>query len=421
MSEYSGEEDFYDEYNEYDEFVDTDPELVNDNLTVIANNLNIEYIYSKVPVFIDVTNDKVVINFDVSQLDKEYVKLLNIKSDIPLIINVSKIGTVFEINTIDNAGILLYPIYRSKHNTLKEIIDTTLTWINNPGKWCPVCGDENVTAGPRPVVCNKGLCRFYASEIGGLINLYEFIPENWQLMDLLWTLLYQAVVSPRKEQVTNPFPEGFTNKGEKDWELLLNTINSIPKFREIGRKAVEISKSGEHDKSMAFESYLQSININIPYLMRWLVGTLRTSLKYNKSTEREPDQICKRTFKMLAETPERMAAFNQLASKYPVINAFHGSPIENWHSILRHSLKNYSCTDMQLHGAVHGQGIYLAPQISTAQGYVRSRITYENSIFNGLGILLKAEIINHDIKESKGFCYVIEDENKVRIIELCLF
>ena len=101
MSEYSGEEDFYDEYNEYDEFVDTDPELVNDNLTVIANNLNIEYIYSKVPVFIDVTNDKVVINFDVSQLDKEYVKLLNIKSDIPLIINVSKIGTVFEINTID--------------------------------------------------------------------------------------------------------------------------------------------------------------------------------------------------------------------------------------------------------------------------------------------------------------------------------
>lgn len=53
---------------------------------------------------------------------------------------------------------------------------------------------------------------------------------------------------------------------------------------------------------------------------------------------------------------------------------FHGSPVENWHSILRNGLKNASGTKFQLNGAAYGSGIYISPHSATSFGY--SQIGY---------------------------------------------
>lgn len=48
---------------------------------------------------------------------------------------------------------------------------------------------------------------------------------------------------------------------------------------------------------------------------------------------------------------------------------FHGSPIQNWYSILHNGIKNMSGTALMSNGAVRGPGVYLTNNIITAYGY----------------------------------------------------
>lgn len=48
---------------------------------------------------------------------------------------------------------------------------------------------------------------------------------------------------------------------------------------------------------------------------------------------------------------------------------FHGSPLENWHSILRNGLRNMSNTTYMSDGATEGVGVYLADDIRTSYLY----------------------------------------------------
>jgi len=95
---------------------------------------------------------------------------------------------------------------------------------------------------------------------------------------------------------------------------------------------------------------------------------------------------------LLSSPPEKEEKFRRLKEEHGSVFAFHGSRVENWHSILRypslpflgaikylpfcfllpiyrHGLKNASGTKLQLNGAAYGAGIYLSPQSATSFGY----------------------------------------------------
>ena len=48
---------------------------------------------------------------------------------------------------------------------------------------------------------------------------------------------------------------------------------------------------------------------------------------------------------------------------------FHGSALENWHSILRNGLRNMSNTQYMSAGAAHGPGVYLSDDINISYRY----------------------------------------------------
>ena len=54
---------------------------------------------------------------------------------------------------------------------------------------------------------------------------------------------------------------------------------------------------------------------------------------------------------------------------------YSGSNIENWHSIVRRGLLNASGTNLQIHGAAHGSGIYLSPKAAVSFGYSATRVS----------------------------------------------
>lgn len=67
--------------------------------------------------------------------------------------------------------------------------------------------------------------------------------------------------------------------------------------------------------------------------------------------------------------------------------AFHGSPLCNWHSILRNGLYVASGTKLQLNGTAHGKGIYCSPRLGTALGYARpSTVSFDAKSPNPQGV-----------------------------------
>eukprot|EP01120_Amphizonella_sp_Union-15-10_P012160 TRINITY_DN5362_c0_g1_i1.p1 TRINITY_DN5362_c0_g1~~TRINITY_DN5362_c0_g1_i1.p1 ORF type:complete len:176 (-),score=21.54 TRINITY_DN5362_c0_g1_i1:160-687(-) len=76
---------------------------------------------------------------------------------------------------------------------------------------------------------------------------------------------------------------------------------------------------------------------------------------------------------LLSAPPEKENKFRKLKVKHGSTFAFHGSSIENWHSILRRGLLNASGTNLQVNGKAHGDGIYLSPRAETSFGYCKFR------------------------------------------------
>ncbi|KAK8188158.1 uncharacterized protein BKA78DRAFT_373721 [Phyllosticta capitalensis] len=74
-------------------------------------------------------------------------------------------------------------------------------------------------------------------------------------------------------------------------------------------------------------------------------------------------------FKFAMGAPDKERRFVQsvqkIKAKIPTMFAWHGSPLQNWHSIIRDGL-NY---DQVVHGRAYGDGIYFARDANTSIGY----------------------------------------------------
>jgi hypothetical protein len=103
---------------------------------------------------------------------------------------------------------------------------------------------------------------------------------------------------------------------------------------------------------------------------------LRTDMFNNRSPDygcaAEGGEFTHYQFVVLHDTPEREAYFTRRREASGSFFAFHGSPAENWYSILRNGLRSMSNTGYMSTGAAHGEGIYLATDLCTSMSYARA-------------------------------------------------
>ena len=108
-----------------------------------------------------------------------------------------------------------------------------------------------------------------------------------------------------------------------------------------------------------------------------------------------------------------------------VPQGFHGSPVENWHAIMRTGLRNASGTNLQLNGAAKGKGIYISTLASTSFNYSKIlplQLGIDTAACNrfipragGRGIAMVAicEVINHPSVRRHHQVWVVPDESHV--------
>jgi len=262
--------------------------------------------------------------------------------------------------------------------------------------------------GLKPTVCEKNLCIFSHEQYGLGVDIESAIKQEPEIVDLMITMCYSASEAPTSGKFNPfvPFPHlevklknqdtnqveiynFFTANEQNDNAKVRIVLDKVPPLALL-RKWVDDGKLKENcDKSHPL----------MYSLLRWIVASNRSHLKKLENNEAIDKMNTKYQYLLMSSPPEKEKKFQELKAKHGSIYAFHGSPLANWHAIMRTGLKNMSGTSGQRNGAAYGKGIYLAAESGTSFGYMHLQRGWQNSMFGSanLGCLALCEIINDPV------------------------
>ncbi|XP_051545717.1 protein mono-ADP-ribosyltransferase PARP6-like isoform X2 [Myxocyprinus asiaticus] len=236
--------------------------------------------------------------------------------------------------------------------------------------YCVVCDEQHVFQNGsmlKPAVCTRELCVFSFNTLGVMSGAAEDVATGAELVDLLVAMCRAALESARKSIIFDPYPSVVDphdpktlafNPKKRSYERLQRALDSITSIREISQGPyVEIKKQMDKMDPLAHP------------LLQWIISSNRSHIVKLPSSRQLKFMHTSHQFLLLSSPPAKEARFRTARKLHGSTFAFHGSHIENWHSILRNGLVNASYTKLQLHGAAYGKGIYLSPISSISFGY----------------------------------------------------
>ncbi|XP_048472997.1 protein mono-ADP-ribosyltransferase PARP6 [Rhincodon typus] len=237
-------------------------------------------------------------------------------------------------------------------------------------EYCVVCDEQHVFQNGsmlKPAVCTRELCVFSFYTLGVMSGAAEEVATGAEVVDLLVAMCRAALESPRKSIIFEPYPSVVDpsdpktlafNPKKKNYERLQKALDSVMSIREMTQGSyLEIKKQMDKLDPLAHP------------LLQWIISSNRSHIVKLPLSRQLKFMHTSHQFLLLSSPPAKEARFRTAKKLYGSTFAFHGSHIENWHSILRNGLVNASYTKLQLHGAAYGKGIYLSPISSISFGY----------------------------------------------------
>uniref|UniRef100_A0A669BJF2 Poly [ADP-ribose] polymerase n=1 Tax=Oreochromis niloticus TaxID=8128 RepID=A0A669BJF2_ORENI len=257
-----------------------------------------------------------------------------------------------------------------QHGFLVQIMRYAEQRIPTLNEYCVVCDERHVFQnGPmlKPAVCTRELCVFSFHMLGVMSGATEEVATGAEVIDLLVAMCRAALQSSRKSLIFEPYPSIVDPHNPK-------TLAFSPKRRSYDRlqKALDnvllIRRMAQGPYS-EIKKQLDKIDPLAHPLLQWILGSNRSHIVKLPLSRQLTFMHTPHQFLLISSPPCKEAHFQTAKKLYGSTFAFHGSHIENWHSILRNGLVNASYTKLQLHGAAYGKGIYLSPISSISFGY----------------------------------------------------
>ncbi|KIY49649.1 hypothetical protein FISHEDRAFT_65102 [Fistulina hepatica ATCC 64428] len=315
-------------------------------------------------------------------------------------------------------------------------------------RYCIVCHDrlETEFEALKPYVCGKRLCsyQYYALNRGPSLE-YE-ISHNPFVVDLLVSLAYTAAIDqvlsplpvglglrvplpekglmrcPPSQMVNGAFvptsalststattefgPDGLCNFDTLPQPLmrlaLLNLLDSLPSISDMDEHLR--AQIGPHRAKAPLTKMDPKILPAAWILLRWIVASCTSHLEEIVAPEERIQNVDNRwrQFRFTVGAPDAEAKFRTAqeqakaesvnAMAYPSIYAFHGSPLCNWHSIIRNGLWFREIA----HGRAFGHGVYFSKTAELSmQSYTNgNRTTWKKSTVEPLACVALTEIVN---------------------------
>jgi ubiquitin-conjugating enzyme E2 Q len=175
--------------------------------------------------------------------------------------------------------------------------------------------------------------------------------------------------------------------------MLLSTLPGIHEMVDyLASRGPDAALSAWHDR-------IQPAALD---LLRWIVASNRSTIVRDNSN---PEHLVSGMtgyiqFRLVQGAPDKEKRFIKAVQKYsmttkpkhPTIFAWHGSPVDNWHSILRQGLHFKDI----VHGRSFGNGVYMSPQFTTSIGYAGTHLLskWPQSQLNLTSIISLNEVVN---------------------------
>ncbi|KAL3470561.1 hypothetical protein BJX99DRAFT_45041 [Aspergillus californicus] len=162
--------------------------------------------------------------------------------------------------------------------------------------------------------------------------------------------------------------------------VLVGLLDMLPNVSEM--KEFIDHKKGGHLRSLS--QWQDRIHPSALYVLQWIIGSNRSVIMYDDNPQHQVSGMEGYIqFRFAQGAPDKEQRFvtsvnntaSRLGLKYPTLFAWHGSPLCNWHSIVRESL-HYKET---AHGRSYGDGIYMAMDFHTSHSFSGSNSGFQTS------------------------------------------
>lgn len=205
--------------------------------------------------------------------------------------------------------------------------------------------------------------------------------------DLLCSLFASALQSYKRDSVLRPFPASYARHDRKDFEALQADARKLPNLRDL------LQASGHRDRR-AWE------------LVSWILSSKVLAIhstgksefeKIRRLTRAPPTPIVPAPdflFEIEYFDPAN-AKFHETRGERGLIYAFHGSRLENFHSIVHNGLHGHLNKT-----SLFGEGTYLTSDLSLALLYSPHGHGWQRSLLGpSLSCVAVCEVIDHpDVK-----------------------
>ncbi|XP_006628865.1 protein mono-ADP-ribosyltransferase PARP16 [Lepisosteus oculatus] len=204
--------------------------------------------------------------------------------------------------------------------------------------------------------------------------------------DLRCSLFVSAAQSYKRDSVLRPFPPRYVSGENKDFDALLADVSSIPSVRDVARLG-----PGEGEAQLGLVHWvLSSKNFTVKTLQREEFVRIQELAEPEGRCVPAPDFLFE-----LQYCDQVNARFQETRGDRDLIYAFHGSRLENFHSILHNGLHCHLNKT-----SLFGEGTYLTSDLSLALLYSPHGNGWHESLLGPvLSCIAVCEIIDHpDVK-----------------------
>ncbi|XP_067122160.1 protein mono-ADP-ribosyltransferase PARP16-like [Centruroides vittatus] len=218
------------------------------------------------------------------------------------------------------------------------------------------------------------------------------IQSDINAADLRWSLFVAASKSYRYDSAVRPFPSEFIRKtdNEKDIEALRQTIEDVIPF-QLFLKDDFCLKDMSAASVKLLHWVLLSDSVILQSMPKQEFETIQKITSQSSLTP-SPSHIFKVNCKLGAQQ------FQQNCIGKKTFFAFHGSSLQNFHSILNNGL----IAHLNKNG-LYGKGTYLSSELSVSLIYSPMGNSWRHSIFGSqLSCVALCEIIDHPDVKCKG-------------------
>lgn len=270
---------------------------------------------------------------------------------------------------------------------------------NETSKGAKMKQDEQYQIPKDKNVTKTGLDILYTSQVDRsvtdenlemkILSLKHLLEKDPKAADLKWSLFVAASNTYRYDSCLKPFPPMYIKNECKDIEALRRAIESVPSLPLIYKELNDAS---------VYENYSEMIE-----LLYWVLIRLRDP--HIKSVQKENyDSILKKVPLEMPVTPPNLIfqvasakqstveeKWKSSATNYSTLYAYHGSRLENFHSIVHYGLQQNMCKRSQF-----GKGIYLSSELGVSLPYSPVGYGWGGSLLGSeISCIALCELIDH--------------------------